>query len=115
MARRVSGVLRQGNRGQTLVIIAIMLMVLILMAGLAIDVGVMYVARRELVRVADSAALAGAGALSSGEPGEPNDWVRQQRAVARAYEYARLNEFDAEAPGNTFSVEVIIAERKLVR
>jgi len=115
MTRRISGVLRQGNRGQTLVIIAIMLMVLILMAGLAIDVGVMYVARRELVRVADSAALAGAGALSSGEPGEPNDWVRQQRAVARAYEYARLNGFDAEAPGNTFSVEVIIAERKLVQ
>lgn len=102
------------ERGQVLVLAALMLTVLLLFAGFAIDVGIIYDARRDLVRVADAAALAGAGALSSGAPGQANDWVRQQRAVARVREYAELNGFDPDEPGNTLDVSVTFEGGKLV-
>ena len=49
--------------GQTLVLVSICLVVLIAMAALAIDLTTLYVARREMQRAADAAALAGAKAL----------------------------------------------------
>jgi len=106
---------RSLQRGQVLVLAAVILATLLLFAGLAIDAGLVLQARRDLVRVADAAALAGAGALSSGDAGEANDWVRQQRAVARAYEYAELNGFDPDAAGHALFVEVSFSGgRKLV-
>jgi len=104
----------EGQRGQMIVLAALMMVVLLLFVGLAVDVGIVLEARRDLVRIADAAALAGAGALSSGQAGAANDWVREQRAVARAREYAELNGFDPDASGNTFSVEVTLSGRKLV-
>ena len=64
------------QRGQTLVLVALCLVVLISMAALAIDLTTLYVARGEMQRAADAAALAGAQAfVSSGtttDPGNPN-------------------------------------------
>lgn len=51
------------NKGAALVFIAIGLVVLLALAGLAIDLAFMYVAKGQLQNAADSAALAGAGRL----------------------------------------------------
>jgi len=51
------------ERGQTLVILALSITVLMLMAGLAVDVGMAYNERRTMQNAADAAALAGAQRL----------------------------------------------------
>lgn len=53
----------KNERGAALVFIAVGLVVLLALAGLAIDLGYMYVAKGQLQNAADSAALAGAGRL----------------------------------------------------
>lgn len=50
---------REGERGQILPMMALLMAVLMAMVGLAIDVGRIMVAKAELVRAVDSAALAG--------------------------------------------------------
>src|SRR5262245_53291264 len=54
---------RRSERGQTILLVAISLVSLLAMAALAIDVVTLYVARTEIQRSADAAALAGAKAL----------------------------------------------------
>jgi len=54
---------RAGERGQTIVLVAISIVSLLAMAALAIDVVTLYVARSEIQRAADAAALAGAKAI----------------------------------------------------
>jgi len=54
---------RRSERGQTIVLIAISIVSLLAMAALAIDVVTLYVARSEIQRAADAAALAGAKAV----------------------------------------------------
>jgi len=51
------------EKGQTLVIVALTITVLMLMAGLALDVGMAYNDRRDMQNAADAAALAGAQRL----------------------------------------------------
>lgn len=58
--------MRRTNRGQVLILLALALFVLLGFAALAIDVGMMYLARHELQRCADSGALAGASAFLEG-------------------------------------------------
>jgi hypothetical protein len=55
---------RPRQRGQTIVLVAISLVSLLAMAVLAIDVVTLYVARTEIQRAADAAALAGAKAIA---------------------------------------------------
>jgi Flp pilus assembly protein TadG len=50
---------RSGERGQALPLFILVMIALLAMVGLAIDAGRLYVARAELVRALDSAALAG--------------------------------------------------------
>jgi len=52
------------ERGQTIVLVAISIVALLAMAALAIDVVTLYVARTEIQRAADAAALAGAKAMA---------------------------------------------------
>lgn len=54
----------RGERGQTIVLVAISIVSLLAMAALAIDVVTLYVARSEIQRAADAAALAGAKAIA---------------------------------------------------
>lgn len=60
-ARRVKGL---NNGGSALVLITVSLVVLIAMAGLAIDLGYMYANKTRLQKAADAGALAGAGRLN---------------------------------------------------
>jgi len=55
---------RGNQRGIAVVYIALMLVVLFMFAGLAIDIGYMYVAKTQLQNAADAAALAGASQFS---------------------------------------------------
>jgi Flp pilus assembly protein TadG len=55
-----------GDGGQTIVIFAILLPVLILMFGVTVDVGNLYVSKRHLQSATDAAALAAAGDLPNG-------------------------------------------------
>jgi len=56
---------RRGERGQTILLVAVSIVSLLAMAALAIDVVSLYVARSEVQRAADAAALAGAQAIAN--------------------------------------------------
>jgi Flp pilus assembly protein TadG len=76
------------QRGQTLVLVALCLVVLISMAALAIDLTTLYVARGEMQRSADAAALAGAQAfVSSGTTTDPGNGNLQLLATILANSY----------------------------
>lgn len=55
---------RRDERGQTIFLVAVSLVALLAMAALAIDVVTLFVARAEVQRAADAAALAGAKAIA---------------------------------------------------
>src|SRR5271170_6289309 len=55
---------RRSQRGQTILLIAVSMVSLLAMAALAIDVVTLYVARTEIQRSADAAALVGAKAIA---------------------------------------------------
>ncbi len=58
---------RRDESGQTLIMFALGLAVLLGMAAMTIDVGLAYVARRDMQNAADAAALAGADVLLEGQ------------------------------------------------
>jgi hypothetical protein len=64
MQKRIAFVGRQRERGQTIILVAVSIVSLLAMAALAIDVVTLYVARTEIQRAADAAALAGAKAMA---------------------------------------------------
>jgi Flp pilus assembly protein TadG len=79
---------RRKQRGQTLVLVALCLVVLISMAALAIDLTTLYVARGEMQRAADAAALAGAQAfVSSGLTTDPSNGTLRGLATMLANSY----------------------------
>jgi Flp pilus assembly protein TadG len=71
---------RQKERGQTIVLVAVALVGLLGMAALAIDVTTLYVAKGELQRAADAAALAGAKAFVDSGVTSDNSVTRQGMA-----------------------------------
>lgn len=76
---------RRGERGQTIILVAVALVSLLAMAALAIDVTTLYVARGEMQRAADAAALAGAKAfVDSGITSDPGSATRQTMAQTMA-------------------------------
>lgn len=96
-----------GERGAVAVMTALALVVLLLFAALAIDVGLMYEERAQLQSSADAAALAVAQDCAVGDPCQP------ATMLARAEEYAVANvrdtTVDVEQPvktGNTVKVAV---------
>ena len=74
----------RGQRGQSLIIIAVAFVAILVIVGLALDLGLVYVERVKLSRAVDAAALAGAQEL----PLEEQAW-------ARALEYLRNNGYDS--------------------
>src|SRR5262249_30602660 len=64
MQKQVLSRRRHAERGQTMIFVAISIVSLLAMAALAIDIVTLYVARSEIQRAADAAALAGAKALA---------------------------------------------------
>ena len=76
---------RRGERGQTIVLVAVSLVTLLAMAALAVDVVTLYVARSEMQRAADAAALAAAKAfVDSGVTSDPTNATRQTLAQTMA-------------------------------
>jgi Flp pilus assembly protein TadG len=99
---------RQRERGQTMWLVALCLLVLIGMAALAIDVTTLYAARSQMQRTADAAALAGAKAfVDSGTTTDPANATLQTLAqnlagnAANGYIGAVLaqNKINGVAPG----------------
>ena len=76
---------RPRERGQTIILVAVAMVSLLAMAALAIDVTTLYVARGEMQRAADAAALAGAKAfVDSGLTSDPTNTTRQALAQSMA-------------------------------
>ena len=76
---------RRGEHGQTIILVAVAMVGLLGMAALAIDVVTLYVARSEMQRAADAAALAGAKAfVDSGVTSDPTNLTRQGTAQLMA-------------------------------
>lgn len=85
------------DRGQVIVIFAIVLVVVLLMIALAVDGGSLYVQRRGAQAAADAAAFAGAASLASGSPLDQARSAALQRAAA--------NGFDNDGASNWVSAE----------
>ncbi len=88
---------RRGERGQTIVLVAISILSLLAMASLAVDLVTLYVAKGQIQHAADAAALAGAKAfvdsgLTSVNPASPPSPALQLLAtnMATAYVNATL-------------------------
>ena len=80
---------RRQQRGQTIMIVAVSMVSVLAMAALAIDLTTLYVAKGEIQRAADSAALAGAKAfVDSGVTTDPANSRLQTVAKALANSYA---------------------------
>jgi len=81
----LNGITRSGQRGIVMPLAAISLLTLLGFTALAIDVGYLFVVRNELQNGADTAALAGAGALSPyiGPPLTPN-WAAANTSATNA-------------------------------
>lgn len=74
---------RNPRAGQSAVTIAVALVALLGFVGLALDVGLVMIARNELQNAADAAALAGASEFYKGTTTPPN-WTRGQDSAAKA-------------------------------
>src|SRR4029077_2937178 len=76
---------RRGEHGQTIILVAVAMVGLLGMVALSIDVVTLYVARSEMQRAADAAALAGAKAfVDSGGTSDPTNATRQALAQTMA-------------------------------
>jgi Flp pilus assembly protein TadG len=88
MRPKASAQAHREQRGQTIGLFAISIAVLIVMAALAIDLTTLYVARSQMQRTADAAALAGAKALvDSGVTTDPANANLQTLAQSTATNY----------------------------
>ncbi len=95
------------QQGATLVLVALGMVVFLGMVALAVDLGMMLGAKTESQRVADAAALAGAGSLITA----PND---EDRARQWALDYAAQNIVHGEmADVRPEDVDVLLDEHKV--
>lgn len=81
---------RRGEHGQTIILVAVAMVGLLGMVALAIDVVTLYVARSEMQRAADAAALGAAKAfVDSGVTSDPTNLARQGTAQLMAQQVIR--------------------------
>ncbi|MEJ2541405.1 MAG: pilus assembly protein TadG-related protein [Gemmatimonadota bacterium] len=101
------------ERGATLALVAVSMVLLLVLAALAVDLAAAYAWRVEAQKIADSSALAGGSAYLD----VPDDAVPTPATVAenRAYEYALLHTIKKE-PVQASEVTVqIVNDERLVR
>jgi hypothetical protein len=90
----------RAQRGQTIALVAVSIVSLLAVSALAIDLTTLYVARGEIQRAADSAALAGAKALvDSGVTTNPSNTGLQAVAQRLANSYAVAAAFQNNVAG----------------
>ena len=93
--------IRRKRKGTILVLSAVLMVLVMAMLAFAVDLGFLYVAREEMQRTADSAALAAAWDLvdSGALTGDSNVAVMEESARDRAAQYAALNKVLRQSPG----------------
>lgn len=79
------------RKGAIIVMVAILMVVLLGCAALAVDMGHLYVARAELQRTADAAALAGAQSLGRGSDSPFGEFLYADDIYSQAESYALSN------------------------
>ena len=108
---------RRDESGQALILFALGLAVLLGMAALTIDVGLAYVARRDMQNAADAAAMAGADALLEGQSSVLATNAARDLALQNGYDNAAadvtvtiyLPPISGPHSGDSDFIEVIIA------
>jgi len=108
---------RRDESGQALILFALGLAVLLGMAALTIDVGLAYVARRDMQNAADAAAMAGADALLAGQSSVLATNAARDLALQNGYDNAAadvtvtiyLPPISGPHSGDSDFIEVIIA------
>ena len=93
---------RKGERGNVMIMTAILAVGLVLAVGLCIDGARIYMTRAELQNAADAAALAGARELNGGTGGLTDAVAAAQAAALQANKYG-LNRTGGNAPAVTIS------------
>jgi hypothetical protein len=123
MIRRLDNCIRTDREGQTLAVVAVMMIAILAVMAIAIDLGLAYTARVEAQRAADAGALAGASVFM--EYPLPADYRTEIQRRAReyaAYNFVRnvavASGFTAGAPvveteNNEVRVQIIDEERKV--
>jgi Flp pilus assembly protein TadG len=98
---------RYGERGITMVLVAVALVAIVAMAALSIDVVTLYLAREEAQRTADTAALGAARVLSlSGVTGDPQNATGYWPAACTAATQVARALANQDAVGNTTATSV---------
>jgi hypothetical protein len=102
---------RRGERGATLVMVALMVFMLLGMAALSIDYGMVKATKAEAQRAVDAAALAGASSFLEPDPMNDDSNVAVMRAdsLAAAHEVRQVL-IDTTAE---IDIDVILAEEKV--
>ena len=98
LKNKLKRVKRRNESGQTLIMFALGLAVLLGMAALTIDVGLAYVARRDMQNAADAAALAGADVILEGQS--------LALAASAARDLALQNGYDNAAADVTVTISI---------
>jgi uncharacterized membrane protein len=98
--------MKDRNRGQVLVLVALALFVILGMAALAVDVGFMFCTRNELQRSADAGALAGASAFVDTSVAAPDKRVRAEQW---ARDYASMDPVAAAPLNRVSEVSVVVS------
>jgi Putative Flp pilus-assembly TadE/G-like len=113
---RVAGTKRLGERGVTLVVMALMLSLALGMSALAIDYGMIKSATAEAQRAMDAAALAGASAFVGSQPaGFSFDSAARSRAkyYAGKHQVHRIFVNPDPPPAGNLTVDVDLAAQKV--
>lgn len=98
------------ERGATLVLVAISMVVILGVAALAVDLAAAFAWRAEAQKIADSASLAGASAFLD----EPDTALARPVAEERAYEYALLHTIKkVPVDSSEVTVEVLPQDEKV--
>ena len=89
--------MKESERGQSILIIALVVVVLLALIALVVDVGNAYAHRRMVQNAVDAAALAGARQLAFREIGNPNKTVMVVQVHKQIGDYAEANGLDRDA------------------
>lgn len=129
ISRNETGRESSRRRGVVVVFTAVMAMLLLGLAALTVDVGVMYNTRADLQRAADAGALAAASVISGLKEGDPTtlaieaatEAVRLNRVLGREVTIddsdvivARAN-YDPDANGFNFAASTVLSDAVWVR
>jgi Flp pilus assembly protein TadG len=104
--------IRQRERGQSLVLVVLMLIVLLIFAGLALDGGMVFLDRRRMQNAADAGSLAGARELAEAMCDETDRITADATIYQAMVDYAQLN--GVQSPGDIEGVYIGYSDEGVV-